>query len=312
MIDKNLFLNQGKNSDIIFFKIKSKFLVNLPIVQKFVRFINKYLYKINFFGAAINRYENTLSIFSAKKDKSLYAKFKKQKIFCNFGSGGFYHNFWINFDFPAATEKYKSIQGKKYKDFRPIDLCEANLNLPFQNETVDLIYCSHTIEHLEEQKAITFLKECSRILKTAGVIRLAFPSLENNFYFSKIINEQQNIPEEIKKNSIITSSIEALTSSENVQENDLINEIRKNNYDINDLYKNISQKFKISKKFDYKNPGRHISFWSHEKLSKLSNSLGFKFYLPFYKGSSLTEPFKNTEVFDTTESQWSLYGELIK
>ena len=82
MIDKNLFLNQGKNSDIIFFKIKSKFLVNLPIVQKFVRFINKYLYKINFFGAAINRYENTLSIFSAKKDKSLYAKFKKQKIFC--------------------------------------------------------------------------------------------------------------------------------------------------------------------------------------------------------------------------------------
>ena len=118
------------------------------------------------FGIAINRYENTVCFYSAAGDKKLYKNFAKDSVFCNFGSGAFSHSSWKNYDFPAITKKYKAIQGKENIDFFSINLCQENLKIPLDTSSVDLIYCSHTIEHLEEAKAINFLKECSRILKS--------------------------------------------------------------------------------------------------------------------------------------------------
>ena len=74
----------------------------------------------------------------------------------------------------------------------------------------------------------------------------------------------------------------------------------------------MTDEYKLSKKFIKEQPQRHITYYSHEKMLKISNDLGFKFYAPLYKGSSFAEPFKNLEVFDTTEPQWSIYGELVK
>ena len=64
-------------------------------------------------------------------------------------------------------------------------------------------------------------------------------------------------------------------------------------------------------KFIEENPERHITYYSHEKLIDISKKLNFKFYTPLYKGSSLADPFKNLEVFDTTEPSvvnlWRIY-----
>jgi len=49
--------------------------------------------------------------------------------------------------------------------------------LKYGDETVDYIYTCHFIEHLSEKEGYNLLKECFRVLKPGGVIRLLTPDL---------------------------------------------------------------------------------------------------------------------------------------
>jgi predicted SAM-dependent methyltransferase len=51
--------------------------------------------------------------------------------------------------------------------------------LPFSNNTFDVVYHSQFIEHLTGDKALAFMKECHRILKPNGVLRVVTPDLQN-------------------------------------------------------------------------------------------------------------------------------------
>jgi ubiquinone/menaquinone biosynthesis C-methylase UbiE len=50
--------------------------------------------------------------------------------------------------------------------------------LPLSDETVDFIYSSHFIEHLSYSDSIKLLKECYRVLKRGGWIRVVVPDLQ--------------------------------------------------------------------------------------------------------------------------------------
>ena len=50
--------------------------------------------------------------------------------------------------------------------------------LPFSDQSADLIYCSHTLDHLFPYDAVALLKERQRVIAAAGVVRLAVPSTE--------------------------------------------------------------------------------------------------------------------------------------
>jgi predicted SAM-dependent methyltransferase len=58
------------------------------------------------------------------------------------------------------------------------DIClDVSLPLPFPDNCVSQIYSSHLLEHLSYPKPMTtFLKECHRILKPEGTIRIAVPN----------------------------------------------------------------------------------------------------------------------------------------
>jgi len=49
--------------------------------------------------------------------------------------------------------------------------------LPFKDNEADYIYSSHMLEHLSRSKADFVLKECYRVLKSGGVLRLVVPDL---------------------------------------------------------------------------------------------------------------------------------------
>lgn len=306
---KNFFLIP--NSDIVdklkSFKIRSK--LSIP---KTVRLINKYLYKYFLIGAILNRYDNSISFYSAKNDNLLYKDYSKNSVFVNFGSGAFSHYRWINFDLPAQSEYYKKIQGTESIDFNPIDLCDDNLKIPLENDSCDLIYCSHTLEHIEDQKGFNFIRECKRILKKDGILRVALPNTDNNFFFCKIFYSQESISEDIKKNLILKAAHEVLSETENLEDKIVIEKVIESGFQTSIFVDNILKDFKYLGQFKKNNPGRHITYYSHEKLLKISKALRYNSYLPMYKGSSLAEPFKNIDVFDATESQWSIYGEFIK
>jgi predicted SAM-dependent methyltransferase len=50
--------------------------------------------------------------------------------------------------------------------------------LPFDNNSVDYIFCEEAIEHINLNDGIGLLKECLRILKEGGIIRIATPDLD--------------------------------------------------------------------------------------------------------------------------------------
>ena len=58
-----------------------------------------------------------------------------------------------------------------------IHYANAARRIPHASGTVDVVYSSHMIEHLDRREAARFLAECLRVLKPGGVLRLAAPDL---------------------------------------------------------------------------------------------------------------------------------------
>jgi SAM-dependent methyltransferase len=50
--------------------------------------------------------------------------------------------------------------------------------IPYADGAVDVVYHSHVLEHLDRDIAQRFLKECARVLRPGGIIRIVVPDLE--------------------------------------------------------------------------------------------------------------------------------------
>ncbi|MGC9990235.1 MAG: methyltransferase domain-containing protein, partial [Terriglobales bacterium] len=64
--------------------------------------------------------------------------------------------------------------------FNKIDLwLDVRNGLPFRSNSVDSIYSTHMFEHFYPDELKQLLKECVRVLKRGGGLRLIVPSLES-------------------------------------------------------------------------------------------------------------------------------------
>lgn len=75
------------------------------------------------------------------------------------------------------------IDGGNYPHLHSADI----INLPFEDESVDLIYASHVFEYFDRQEGEELLKKWHAKLKPGGVIRLAVPDFTQmvNLYLHK-------------------------------------------------------------------------------------------------------------------------------
>jgi predicted SAM-dependent methyltransferase len=55
---------------------------------------------------------------------------------------------------------------------------DATHRFPLPDAAVDYVYSEHTIEHLSYDQGVAMLRECHRVLRPGGRIRLATPDLE--------------------------------------------------------------------------------------------------------------------------------------
>jgi predicted SAM-dependent methyltransferase len=55
---------------------------------------------------------------------------------------------------------------------------DATKVFPFPNESFDYIFSEHQLEHIAYKDALNMLRECFRILRPGGKIRIAVPSLD--------------------------------------------------------------------------------------------------------------------------------------
>lgn len=72
---------------------------------------------------------------------------------------------WVNLDVSAPSPAVRN----------------ANLldRLPMQDQSADVLYSSHFLEHVPRTSVPSVLEECFRILNSGGKIRLVLPDLEN-------------------------------------------------------------------------------------------------------------------------------------
>lgn len=82
----------------------------------------------------------------------------------NLGCGSTFHKDWINIDFVSNSDNVQAH-----------NLLEG---IPFEAQSMDVIYHSHVLEHFSKVDGIQFIKECYRVLKPQGIIRIAVPDLE--------------------------------------------------------------------------------------------------------------------------------------
>jgi predicted SAM-dependent methyltransferase len=86
--------------------------------------------------------------------------------YLNIGCGSHYSKLpeWVNLDFNHKNN----------------DVITHNLlnGIPYPDNSFDLVYHSHVFEHFSKKDGVFLIKECFRVLKRGGIIRIVVPDLE--------------------------------------------------------------------------------------------------------------------------------------
>ncbi|MCC8193293.1 MAG: glycosyltransferase [Deltaproteobacteria bacterium] len=94
-----------------------------------------------------------------------YGGHTRTKHMLNLGCGMTHHADWVNVDYVSHDESVLSY--------------DLWLGVPFADETFDVVYHSHVLEHFPRRQGMFFLSECYRVLRPGGLLRVAVPDLEN-------------------------------------------------------------------------------------------------------------------------------------
>lgn len=93
---------------------------------------------------------------------------------------------WINVDYALGAKFVKfpffSRLNKKFGFFTldwsdQIYIYDLRKKFPWKDNVVDVVYSSHTLEHFTRVEGYNFLKECHRVLRSGGTLRIIVPDL---------------------------------------------------------------------------------------------------------------------------------------
>lgn len=86
------------------------------------------------------------------------------KSYVNLGCGARFHESWLNFDMHPSSSN--------------VVACDLAQGIPLEDNRCDVVYHSDLIEHIRRDKVVSFLRECYRVLKPEGIMRVATPDFE--------------------------------------------------------------------------------------------------------------------------------------
>ena len=236
--------------------------------------------------------------------------------YLNVGCGRNYSNEqeWTNLDF-------KSFDGK---------VIEHNLlnGIPFENETFDLVYHSHVLEHFTKKDGKKFISECNRVLKKNGIIRIAVPDLEKIIreYIVQIEKGLENPDDEYTManyNWILIELFDQMIRNKSggemvslLKKRELINEdfiYERNGNEVKDIrksFKNAEPIQKIPKnKFNFL---RHILSKIKFLVTFIINSENIEYYLERYPKYQIGKFRKEGEIHQWMYDRYSLSNLLKK
>lgn len=82
--------------------------------------------------------------------------------------------------------------------------------IPFPNQSIDVVYHSHMLEHLDREVAEGFLSEVLRVLKPGGIHRIVIPDFEDlcRRYLSHVVDCSSDMTENSMHDEYISEIIE--------------------------------------------------------------------------------------------------------
>jgi len=87
-----------------------------------------------------------------------------KSVYINLGCGSRIHPDWRNLDVNPYVEGVES--------------WKASEGIPAPSLSVDVVYHSHLLEHLQQEEGEDLIQECLRVLKPGGILRIVVPDLE--------------------------------------------------------------------------------------------------------------------------------------
>ena len=237
----------------------------------------------------------------------------------NIGAGEYVIDGFTSLDF-YSEHYYKNKQ--KFLEER----VEYNIRtdaLPFSDNSVDNIYISHVVEHVEDKYVEYLLSEAYRVLKVSGVIRIACPDAKFLFEVSQFKNDYWSWRHKTISNkeeySVDWDSIDQLDFL--IREiatprfrfgKDRIDELVLNPSDIENIsYEEFINKLSNVLTFRSTSPNHHINLWDFERLKKLGVLAGFSQILESKQFGSISAEMQSLK-FDKTAPHMSLYVEMVK
>ena len=98
----------------------------------------------------------------------------QKKSFYNIGAGSFNHPAWTNID---KISEWYSTNNKNTFEVINFDLFSMD-PLPIADKFAEIVYTSHTIEHIHDDAAQHIFEESFRILKDGGIFRITTPNID--------------------------------------------------------------------------------------------------------------------------------------
>ena len=268
-------------------------------------------------------------------DEKAYRQFYPQesvveKRFYNIGAGAFDHPCWTNID--GDSDWYLNINGDKnisilYDMFKREPLAIAD-------NSAELVYTSHTIEHADDLSVQSLFNDCQRVLKKDGVLRIVTPNADNAFrawqshdrtYFFWIDWDSLNVDFEkqclsmpLREATLTQIFLEDFASGATTITT-VGNEKRIDDAELHRLFNELP----FEQAMDYctslcsiedqkKYPFRHINWFNETKLTRMLKEAGFSEIRKSAYLQSEVPVLRNPKFFDQTLPQISMYMEAVK
>ena len=265
------------------------------------------------------------------KDLNLYQRLYNEKTlltkpFYNIGSGDFYHPYWTNLDY--VNDWYRDVQ----KNVVHIDLMEKG-PLPIASDSAEVLYTSHTIEHIKDDAVQNLFKEAHRTLKSGGYFRITCPNAEanyaalmrndpdwfywDNFYESPgsfehlYLKPPASAPIEERwldsvANQLAPHSLSLIPSKTKFHKSEIRELLTK--YTREEMLNYLTSLCD----FDPQRCSSHINWWDYSKLESFLKNAGFTTIYRSGFSQSGCAILRNTNYFDNTHPQMSIYVEAVK
>ncbi|MDD4858991.1 MAG: methyltransferase domain-containing protein [Dehalococcoidales bacterium] len=288
-------------------------------MKKFKRLVQK---SFNALGYNITRLPGAAPV---KHDLSLYRRLYsgdsiKNRRFYNIGAGAFAHEAWTNVD--HRSERYD------FKMEIDWDLL-ALVPVAIASDTAEVVYSSHTIEHITDAAAQNLFNESYRILKKGGYLRLTTPDadlycrayMEKDpyFFYERQISPDPKAWKPSGFWSIQQAFLYEFASSLSTMYIYGQSPVRLDEAEVDQIFREMKLEDALSYctskcllEIQKQHPSDHINWWNYGKLCAMLKAAGFaKIYRSGY-GQSHCPVLRDTSLFDSTHPKISIYVEAVK